>query len=80
MGGRPTWSDCDEAGNYNMPNMLSPRDLVSRPDHMDETVRDILNCTMVNVTNLGDYVLLPLHGTSPSAVRANMNKNTVSDR
>ena len=21
-----------------MPNMLSPRDIVSRPDHMDETV------------------------------------------
>ena len=38
MDGRPTWTDCDEAGNYVMPNVLSPRDLVSRPDNMDETI------------------------------------------
>ena len=30
--------DCDEAGDYAVPNVLSPRDLVSRPDNMDETV------------------------------------------
>ena len=38
MDGRPTWTDCDEAGDYVVPNVLSPRDLVSRPDNMDETV------------------------------------------
>ena len=38
MDGRPTWTDCDEAGDYVVPNLLSPRDLVSRPDIMDETV------------------------------------------
>ena len=38
MGGRPTWTDCDEAGDYVVPNVLSPRDLVSRPDIMNETV------------------------------------------
>ena len=38
MDGQPTWTDCDEAGNYVVPNVLSPRDLVSRPDIMDETV------------------------------------------
>ena len=38
MDGRLTWTDCDEAGNYVVPNVLSPRDLVSRPDNMDETV------------------------------------------
>ena len=38
MDGRPTWTDCDEAGDYDVPNVLSPRDLVSRPDIMDETV------------------------------------------
>ena len=31
-------TDCDEAGDYVVPNVLSPRDLVSRPDNMDETV------------------------------------------
>ena len=33
------WTDCDrQAGDYVVPNVLSPRDLVSRPDNMDETV------------------------------------------
>ena len=35
---RLTWTDRDEAGDYVVPNVLSPRDLVSRPDNMDETV------------------------------------------
>ena len=35
---RLTWTDCEETGKYVVPNMLSPRDLVSRPDNMDETV------------------------------------------
>ena len=38
MDGRPTWTYCDEAGDYAVPNVLSPRDLVFRPDNMDETV------------------------------------------
>ena len=38
MDGRPIWTDCDEAGDYVVPNVLSPKDLVSRPDIMDETV------------------------------------------
>ena len=38
MDGRPTWTNCDEAGDYVVPNVLSPRDLVFRPDNMDETV------------------------------------------
>ena len=38
MDGRPTWTDCDEAGDYVVPNVFSPWDLVSRPDNMDETV------------------------------------------
>ena len=38
MDGRPTLTDCDEAGDYVVPNVLSPRDQVSRPDKMDETV------------------------------------------
>ena len=38
MDGRPTWTDCKEAGDYVVPNVLSPRDLVFKPDNMDETV------------------------------------------
>ena len=38
MDGRPTLTDCGEAGDYVVPNVLSPRDLVSRPDNMDEIV------------------------------------------
>ena len=43
MDRRPTWTDCDEAGDYVVPNVLSPRDLVFRPDNMEETVPDILS-------------------------------------
>ena len=35
---RQTWTDRDAAGDYVVPNVLSPRDLVSRPDRIDETV------------------------------------------
>ena len=38
MDGRPTWTDFDEAGDYFVPNVCSPRDLLTRPDNMDETV------------------------------------------
>ena len=44
MDGRPTWTDCDEAGDNVVPNVLSPRDLVSRPDKMDETVPHSVIC------------------------------------
>ena len=43
MDGRPTWTYCDEAGEYVVPNVLSPRELVFRPDDMDETVTQTLN-------------------------------------
>ena len=38
MDGRPAWTDYDEAGDYVVPNVFSPRHLVFRPDNMDETV------------------------------------------
>ena len=38
MNGRSTWTDCGEAGDYVLPNVTSTRDVVSRPDNMDETV------------------------------------------
>ena len=41
---RLTWTDRDEAVDYVVPNVLSPRDLVSRPDNMDE------NCTTISLT------------------------------
>ena len=46
MDGRPTWTDCDVAGDYVVPNVLSQRDLVFRPDNMDETVPHTL---MINL-------------------------------
>ena len=36
---RPTWTDCDEARDYDVPNVFSPWDLVSRPDNMDEVTK-----------------------------------------
>ena len=48
MDGRPTWTDSDEAGDYVVPNVLSPRDLVFRPDNMDETVPHIYDQICIN--------------------------------
>ena len=31
-------TNCDKAGDYVVPTVLSPRDLVSRPDNIDETI------------------------------------------
>ena len=47
MDGRPTWTDCGEAGDYVVPKVLSPRDLVFRPDNMNETVPHINKKHMV---------------------------------
>ena len=38
MDGRLIRTNCDEVGDYVVPNVLSPRDLVSRLDNMDETI------------------------------------------
>ena len=52
MDRRPTWTDCDEAGDYYVPNVLSPWDLVFRPDNIDYTrhlgpvVQSIVSLTM----------------------------------
>ena len=60
MDGRPAWTECDEAGDYVVPNVLSPRDLVSRPDNMDETVPHN-TCTCMAM-----YISLMLSNTFPS--------------
>ena len=38
MDGRLIRTNCDKTGDYVVPNVLSPRDLVSRPDNMDKTI------------------------------------------
>ena len=38
MDGRLIRTNCDEAGDHVVPYVLGPRDLVSRPDNMDETI------------------------------------------
>ena len=34
---RLTWTDLDEAGDHVVPNVLSPKDLVPRPDKLYHT-------------------------------------------
>ena len=53
MDGRPTWTDFDEAGDYAGPNVLSPRDLVFRPDNMDETVPHTILLFLIFVLKIG---------------------------
>ena len=72
MDGRPTWTDCDEAGDYVVPNVLSPRDLVFRPD-MDETVPHLIfdvcaiQCSNTHVHQMnGKYQFISLRSTCMS--------------
>ena len=44
MDGRLIRTDCDKAGYYVVPNVLSPRDLVFSPDNMEETVPHRFRC------------------------------------
>ena len=55
MDRRPTWTDCDETGDYVVPNVLSPRDLVFRPDNMDETVPHTLSNFQKRQTRLFSF-------------------------
>ena len=38
MDGRLIRTNCDKAGDYVVPNVLSARDLASRPDNIDKTI------------------------------------------
>ena len=57
-------ANCDEAGDYVVPKVFSPRDLVSRPDNMDETVlssssRDCTIYAIVRLSLLRKTILNP---------------------
>ena len=39
-------TEFDEAGDYVVPNVFNPRDLVSRPDKMDETIQNTQCCLL----------------------------------
>ena len=48
-------TECDEAGYYVVPNVLSPRDLVSRPDNMDDTVPHTHSYVMHRKNSVTDF-------------------------
>ena len=60
MDGRLYRTICDEAGDYVVPNVLSPRDLVSRPDNMDETVQSSC-CKFVTIIIQRSITVHPIH-------------------
>ena len=76
MDGRPTWTDCDEAGDYVVPNVLSPRDLVFRPDNMDETVpHTLINLSCLFPTSFdGDRCLTAQNYTTKDSLRIDDNR------
>ena len=54
-------TDCDKAGDYVVSNVLSPRDLVSRPDKMDETVlhtKSLILTHLAYIVNVKKCVIL----------------------
>ena len=54
MEGRLTRTKWSEAGDYVVPHVLSPRDLVSRPDNMEKTVLSSFDkrCLLSHVLNM----------------------------
>ena len=58
MYGRPTWTDCEEAGDYVVPNVLSPRDLVFRPDNMDTHDRSLCGSSLIFSTCISSQKLV----------------------
>ena len=56
MDGQPSWTDCDEAGDYVVPNVLSLKDLVSSPDIMDKTVPHTHKHFATNFMKIGEVV------------------------
>ena len=55
---RLTSADCDEAGDYAVPNVLCPREIVSRPDNMDQTV--LHTCTGLRPIYVMFFRFLPI--------------------
>ena len=50
--GRPAWTDLDKAGDYVVPNVLSPRDLVFRPDNMANCTTHLTITTLIKQVSL----------------------------
>ena len=77
MDGQLIWTNCDEAGDYVVPNVLSPRDLVSRPDNMDETVLSsssvVLDSAALRSLDRKIFVITSLNTSTISFCRASNN-------
>ena len=71
MGVRLTWTDCDEARDYVVPNVLSSRDLVSIPDNMEKTLTPFLE---IEVFLLVQSFYLCLFGIPARSIRSNTQK------
>ena len=54
-------TDCDEAGDYGVPNVLSPRDLVSRP-----TWKKLYYHQVECITFYFRYILIVVYNISPT--------------
>ena len=76
---RPTLTDCDEARDYVVSNVLSPRDLVSRPDNMDETRHpgfNLIRCYKPNIdrnnTNINNPMQSSLYNGNNVTAKTNV--------
>ena len=76
MDGRLTRTYCDrEAGDYVVPYMLSPRDLVSRPDNRDETVLSscLRNMLLLLFVCKNDKFLMKIYDNGLRNIQQNKN-------
>ena len=72
---RLTWTDCDEAGDYVVPNVLSSRDLVSRPENMEETVLHAAHIELYCLPVSSHYRRCPIPVNRPDSISLVCNPN-----
>ena len=65
---RLTRTDCDKAGDYVVPNVLSPRDLVSRPDNTDKIVLHTLSLASLHKSDAVVSKVMRLFLSPPTAL------------
>ena len=62
-----TMTDCDEAGGYFVPNVLSPRDLVFRPDRGHKLYHHRIS--LLDFISTVVFLTFPIHVLHPSLIK-----------
>ena len=74
MDGQPRWTDCDEAGDYVVPNVLSPRDLTTWTKLYHSQVTPMSAVWMCPRSNPFDLLCMSMLPATLIMIQSEMNK------